>query len=272
MTLHNRKPLGTVAYVGQGPFNEAFTAAWGQLIQFTEQYVANDKVYVNWERGNFSGQEDTRNRLSEIFLGDWLLQLDSDHAFEPDLVQRMLRYFDGWDLDVVTALYQYRVPPYNWTIYKWDEGTAGMAPGYRYVVPTDLSWSAPPFQIDCAGAGTLMVRRRVFDRLKEAFPDVKPFSRYYPWSEDFSFFERCRKLGIKSYCLPSVRTFHLTTTEVQPHQFDNSGVRLLRTEQVQTLVPGENDEGSCLPTKSGALLSKNPLSTEPQPSLVPVGY
>lgn len=248
----NRKPMGTVAYVGQGPFPEPFVRSWGQLIAFTTQHVDTASSYVHWEHGAFSGQEDTRNILAERFLGDWLLQLDSDHAFEPDLVQRMLRLFEGYDLDVLTGLYQYRTPPYHFVIYKWyNEG------GYKYIVPGDLKFNSPPFEVDCAGAGTLMIRRRVFERIGRELGE-KPFTRWYPWSEDFSFFQRMMRLSEpkpRTWCAPAVRTFHLRTVEVQPSDYDAGGLHIVKQLEVPTL-----EQPICLPTIAGASPQPSPTS------------
>ena len=216
--IYEKKVLGSVAYVGAGTLREEFTWCWGGLIQYTNEFCLKPGEIVNWMRGNQSGQALCRNYLAATMAGDWLLMLDTDHTFEPDLLHRMLRVFNGNDLDVLSAVYTYKTFPYNPVIYGWSEKRKG----YEHIV--DLKHYGPGdcVQIGCAGAGTLLIRRRVFERIASEI-GVEPFAPFGAYhTDDFSFFEKLRALGIKSWACPSIQTYHLRVTETSMEDYAES--------------------------------------------------
>lgn len=184
---------------------EDFCHAWGQLIQFTCEECRSDE-YVHFFRTKASLHDVARNDLVNNMLGDWLLMLDTDHAPEPDLVLRMVDRLETYKLDVLTGIYQFKGPPYSPVLYLKD------GEGYRPVG----SWrpqeegSEGLFQVDAAGGGCLMVRRKVFDRIKKELNE-EPFDRLHPFGEDMSFFKRLERLDIKCYCDAKIECFHLQT-------------------------------------------------------------
>src|SRR2546430_12756031 len=120
--LYKKTILGTAAYLGGLPANlEAFTWAWGQMIQYNNEYVCAPGEIVHLDKATVSLHDFARNSLVERFLGDWLWMTDTDHAFEPDVLARMLFFSNKYDLQVVTAIYRHRAGPGCPVLYQWDE-------------------------------------------------------------------------------------------------------------------------------------------------------
>jgi hypothetical protein len=138
-----------------------------------------------------------------------------------------------YDAEIVTALYLHRGGVQSPTLWKFPRG-GGNDPL--------VSW--PPDEIieaDCAGAGALLVKNRVFDRIREEVGE-EPFStQEFPQviGEDFAFFRRCNRLGIRAVCDPRIECPHLA---VRPLRFgvdydpDRPGVatKEIKTKAIKT--------------------------------------
>lgn len=215
-----KKPIGTVAYMGGVPsVLEPFLWSWGQMIQYNNEFLCKPGEYVHTLKAISSFHSSARNALVKQFLGDWIFQTDTDHSFEPDIVARMVALMYKADIDVLTAIYRYRVHPFLPTIYKWREDV------HAYC-PVAVLEDAPLIEIDCAGAGCLLVRRRVFERIHRELKE-EPFTVENPFSEDFSFFNRLRRLGIQAYCAPHIHSHHLLIRPVVEGDFDARGLPLV---------------------------------------------
>jgi len=224
-----KRPIGSVAYVGRGSNLEDFTWAWSQMIQYTFEHLDlfcnRDKETIYVPRGARSGQYFTRNWLAEQMLGDWVLMIDNDHTFEPDLLYRMLRVFNkpGFQIDVLCGVYQYRGSPYNPVLYHYDEKLEG----YCHIIHQATTEPLQVGQVGAGGGGHLMVRKNVFDLIHDKLHQ-KPFNPFDPWGEDFAFFERCRVLGIPVWCSPDIQSYHLRVEETTLEDFDLRLVKKLK--------------------------------------------
>ncbi len=197
------QPLGTVAYIAQPMVLEPFLWSFAQLLCASHEYACPPGFYIHPEHATGSGQILARNELVKKMQGGWLLQIDSDHTFEPDLLLRMLTLFDSNNLDVLVGLYHMKEPPYNPVLYQYENGE------YKAVLNWGSKTDVKLLPIDAAGAGCLLVRRSVFDRIREEFK-CEPFDPMPPFKwDDFNFFERCRQLGIKCWCAPQIEAEHL---------------------------------------------------------------
>lgn len=203
-----RHTLGTVSYMGGlMSLPEAFCWSLAQMIQYSNEHLCGPNQVIHLSKSITSYHAWARNGLSEQMLGEWLLMLDTDQTFEPDLLCRMVALLNEHDLDVLTGLYHYKIPPHNPVIYAWD--------GHKDEFHGIAGWSTPGrlLKIDCAGAGCLLIRQRVFRRIAEELGQ-KPFDPIGVFSEDFSFFRRLIQLGIKVYCAPEIETNHLMLTPI----------------------------------------------------------
>lgn len=219
MLVNTRTVIGTIAYMGGVPaVLEEFCWAWSQMVQYNADYACGPKEQILYLRTKVSDHAFARSVLAASFQGDWLLMLDTDHQFEPDLAARLLREFEANDLDVLTGFYTYRQPPYAPVLFVKNP----------YGVLQNLgAWDKPegdrPYltPIDAAGGGCLLVRRRVFERIATELHE-QPFAHRGAFSEDHSFFDRCRELGIQAYCCPSIESPHLTVRTVTLADYDTT--------------------------------------------------
>ncbi|MEM3040421.1 MAG: glycosyltransferase [Nitrososphaerota archaeon] len=207
--IYANKPIGTIGYLGGiMAVPEAFAWSWGQLIQYNTEYLCRPGEYVHYVRSKISLHDVARNSLVDQMLGDWLLMLDTDHSFDPDLASRMLNRLEQYDIDVLVGAYTSKSPPYVPILYVWSDDV-----GFQHIGKME---GAGIYRIDAAGAGCLMARRHVFDRIRDELGEA-PFSRTPPFGEDMSFFLRLKKLGIGVWVDPSIECHHL---EVRPTSLD----------------------------------------------------
>ncbi len=213
-----RKALGTVAYMGGVPATlESFTWSWGQMIQHNQELFAEGTSYIHYDRASISDHAPARNQLVQRFLGDWLIQMDTDHAFDPDIVARLVRLADTYRVDVLSAVYQMKTAPHVPVLFQWVGDTPGLQP--MAVWPKD----AKVLQIGSAGGGCLFVRRSVFDKLAVAYPGYGAFDKTHPFSEDHSFFLRCKEQNIPCYAAMHVHSHHLRVVTVTEDDLPKMG-------------------------------------------------
>lgn len=206
--LIQNKVIGTVAYLGglHGVLEE-FTWCWGQLIQFSYEYHLQQGESIYFNRARISYHAMARNGLVKEMQGDWLLQLDTDHQFEPDVLVRLLQIMRDCNADVVSALYHNKSFPHPATVYAFDEEGKPRVIG-------DWPKETRAFQVDSCGAGTLLVKREVFDRIESELHE-EPFNPIATLGEDHSFFTRCKRLGIRCFVAPAVESYHMAIHPVR---------------------------------------------------------
>lgn len=204
MLLNTRRPIGTIAHLMLGLRGaEEFHWSWAQMVQYNAEYLCGPTEMVVYQRAMVSDHAFARNALVAGMKGDWLLMLDTDHEFDPDLAARMLRTMDQHQIDVLTGLYVYGGHPHAPVLYAHNSDGA-MSVIVEWDPAVDL------FQVGAAGAGCLLVRRSVFDRIRVEL-DEQPFTHRGLYSEDHSFFDRLRDLKIPAFCCPRIESAHVRT-------------------------------------------------------------
>lgn len=243
--LSSKKCIGTVAYLGGLPANlEAFTWSMVNLVSFSHEYVCGPGQTIHWDRTTHSFHTVARNDLVKSMRGDWLLMLDTDHQFEPDLLARLLNRMNQLEADVIVGAYQHRAPPFGPTMWMFtdDEGTPKQLAHWPQVGGKD---GTEAIQVDVAGAGCLLVKRRVFRRITEELGE-EPFSvREYKGTvgEDFAFFRRLHKLGIVTICDPRIECHHLYVKPLSIEKdYDRAGVGNTVTANMKRLVGTATEE------------------------------
>lgn len=147
---------------------------------------------------------------------------DTDLSFEPDVACRLVRLLETKQIDVVCGIYSYKKPPHFPVVYMHNPATD------KHEIMADWDRKLDLLPIDSAGAGVLLIRRSVCERITNELHE-SPFDMYPGKGEDHSFFIRLRKLGIQPYCAPHVEADHLeyygvrtSVDYVPPPQFDSS--------------------------------------------------
>lgn len=227
---------GTISYMGGVSYlPELFSWSWSQMVQFNNELFP---FAIHYDRARVSHHAEARNQLVNRFQGDWLLMLDTDHWFEPDLAWRLLDRMERYNLDVVTGLYRYKSPPYAPVLYCWGDPLKGQKKLLKMAAwPSDCDL----LTVDAAGAGCLLVRRRVFDRIRDELGE-NPFDTTTELQgEDIAFFDRLRRLGIRSWVDTRVHSLHLTWHPIEESDWnpDVLGEPELREQYAMDLGNGD---------------------------------
>jgi len=223
--------LGTVARIGGVPaMYTQFVDSFIDMIQWNQQYVCGPGEWIYYPKPPACSVVDmSRNMIVDKFEGDWLLQIDSDHSFDPDILGRILNMAQMIGAVVATGMYQYKMAPHSPVLYqKIDDG--------RFPL---VEWddSATAMVVDSAGAGCLWVRRQVFDKIREDLNE-KPFDRYPDLSEDHSFFQRLEKIGVQCVCFPKIECHHLTVRPLSLADYDRESIDSIRRVDHKVFVGG----------------------------------
>jgi len=195
--------IGTIGYMGGiMAVPEEFCWSWGNLLLFTQEALCQPGEHIHPVRTKLSLHDYARNDLLTQMRGDWILMLDCDMSLEPDFCARMVRLFERNHLDVLTGLYSYKSPPNLPVAYLLNPATG------RHEIIAEWDRTLPLIQIDSAGAGCLLIRRSVCERITSELKE-NPFDRYPGKGEDHSFFLRLGKLGIPAWIAQHAEADHL---------------------------------------------------------------
>jgi len=201
--LERRRIIGTIGYMG-GVMSipEPFAWSWGQMLAYTQLQCAEGD-FIQPDRASLSLHDHARAELISRMRGDWIVMLDTDTAFEPDLVTRLVGTANRYALDVVTGVYCFKSPPHSPVIYMYNKETGMQEP----IVKWDHSGDV--FPVDSAGAGCLFIRRGVIEKIVSELKE-QPFARVASSGEDMGFFRRLKKIGVQAWCARKVEMVHLS--------------------------------------------------------------
>ena len=218
--LDRTKIIGTIGYMGGlMSLPEPFAWSWGNMLVFTHEAICQPGERIKPARTGYSYHSAGRNDLVSQISGsqqggDWLLMLDTDLEFDPDFAARLITMFERYKLDILTGLYAYKNHPEVAVVHMLNEETGRHEPISKWDESVDL------FAVSSAGAGCLLVRKSVYERIVTELYEP-PFQVIGAYGEDHSFFMRARKLGIKAYCAWRIQAAHLGYKAVE-HKPDHS--------------------------------------------------
>ena len=137
---------------------------------------------------------------------DYVLWLDSDVQFEPDLLKRLMAHVEN-GLEYVSGLYFKRRYPTEPVIYQEIRQTKND----RELTTEALIYEDYPkdqlFEVDASGFGAVLMK---VDLLKAVWDKYGlPFSPALGLGEDISFCWRAKQLGKKMYCDSSIKLKHI---------------------------------------------------------------
>ena len=232
-TPQEPKVLGTIGVMAGIPWlPTAFVLSVLRMQQYNAEHIATEGSMIEWDFAGGSEHASARNGFAKDYRGEWLLMLDTDHVFAPDLLHRLLNtmYHAGPDaepLPVVCAAYTYhqlcngewRPKPFL-VAGKWADNDTGERTQIDYVALLRDGQLEPGhvFQVDWAGGCGMLIHHSVLDRVREECAEnEEPFDQVMTDScrlgEDLSFCWRLRKLGIPIWLNPHIEVPHL---DVQP--------------------------------------------------------
>lgn len=232
--LSSKTPIGSVGIMSGLPaVLEEFAWSLCNLASYTGSNVCGPDQYVHYIRTRHSFHSAARNDLAKQTMGEWSLQLDTDHAPEPDLIHRLINFSRLYQCPVVTGMYLMKTPPHGPVLWKID------ANGEKRQL---ADWKdGEAIAVDAGGGGCLFVQswvyRKIWDELKE-----EPFSTAeYPgtFGEDFAFYDRCKRIGVKPVVAPWIECPHLVVKALTVDaDYDRAAVRSLEVaaERVEQAV------------------------------------
>lgn len=174
-------------------------------------------------RGGTDGLGPARNAVVRDFLDGtdktpWIMFIDTDMGFDPDVIDRLVESADPAERPVMGAL----------TFAQREDEDDRMG-GFRPSTwPVILDWTAGGFAVkwtydhnsvvrcDGTGSACILIHRSVFQRFRDVYGDA--FNAWYSrttnpvsgelLSEDLSFMHRLRELGIPVHVNTAVKTTH----------------------------------------------------------------
>ena len=152
----------------------------------------------------------SRNELARKSIemdADYILWLDSDMYFEPDILERMFAIMKEKELDFLTGLYYRRVPPFTPVLFDKLEITESGAEWSEFdELPDGL------FEVGGCGFGCVLMKTDIIFDVGMKFGDL--FAPIGNVGEDLSFCWRAREAGYKLYCEPSIELGHCGQTVI----------------------------------------------------------
>jgi hypothetical protein len=219
-----------IGYLHPGDYSAAFGESLLDLMQY--DLATSRRLEAPGGRLSFRASANLstpRNRIVEQFLAhgraDWLLMLDSDMTFAPDLLDRLLEYADPDKAPIVGALCfgfdeQGDVQP---TLYGLVENPEHPEDLDRLQVIRYHEWTPDAmYQVAGTGAACLMIHKSALERVRDF---VRPsgivgFDDAYPWfqetkhdgrpvGEDITFCWRAIQAGMPVYVNTAVQCGHV---------------------------------------------------------------
>ena len=196
------------------------------MLALQEYEIKNpsDKYELMREFGRTSGLyiQENRNQLvkcAQFHKADWLLQIDGDESFKPNLLRMLMENADAAEKPIVVGLYS-NVGILNDVsaevidcIYKETESGE-----YMTISATE---DPTPFQVDAAGTGVMLTHMSVYDKISFPWFWVELYqspSKKEPqmMNEDIAFCRAARHVGFPIWCDPKCEVTHWKTLPLVP--------------------------------------------------------
>lgn len=196
------QPIGTIGYICTTQIcYEPFLMSMIQIVKYNATNGLN-VLYGGSTRGD---QAHARNILAENMAGDWLLMLDTDMKFPPNVFERMLKIATENNIEVLGGVYCMRTPPFRPLAFALEGND------FHFVDIRAIDGNL--IKLDGAGMGCMLIKRSVFEKIHNELEE-EPFRIDFPLNEDFSFFKRLNKLMIPLYLTTQVQAEHLSLQEI----------------------------------------------------------
>lgn len=158
-----------------------------------------------------------RNNLARQAIkaeADWVLWLDSDMVFSPDLLQRMLKVCTENDIDFLTALCFRRKPPFTPCLFdRLDKIEKGASYTAIMSVPDGR------FKVGGCGFAGVLMSTDVLMSVASKFSG-RMFDPLEGFGEDVSFCWRARQCGYDIWCDSEIEIGHVGSCIVTRAYFE----------------------------------------------------
>lgn len=160
---------------------------------------------VDWERNNLVMEMLKDPEFTHLFF------VDGDMVILKDALMKLI----DDDEDVVSGLYFQRTEPHLPVIYKKNE-KGNFAPIGNYE-------NDRLFEVDAAGAGCMLVKREVFEKLMNKVPinNGVPtfFNANFGMTEDMFFCDKAKQNGFKIHCDSRIKCGHIDLNVIEEKDF-----------------------------------------------------
>jgi hypothetical protein len=146
------------------------------------------------------------NELCRQMTGEWLWIMGDDHAFEPELLPRLLAH----DVDVVVPHCLKRNPPWMPVVFSHQDEEGNFVTAQ--LPENEL------VEIHAAGSAGMLVRRRVLEAIAD--PWFRPAPDAAGLNEDLYFCQQVREAGFKIHCDSGALLGHISLHTVWPRWQD----------------------------------------------------
>jgi len=166
---------------------------------------------------------DSRNKLASLAVqmeADYILWLDSDMVFPPDLLERMMAVLDERkDIDVLSGLYFRRAKPFSPVLFQKLEVNEQGALEFEDAsdIPEEI------FEIAGCGFGCVLMRTECLIDIASKEGGGVWFTPINNAGEDLAFCLRARQNGYKICCDPSIHCGHMAYTAVTKEFYEAYG-------------------------------------------------
>lgn len=147
----------------------------------------------------------SRNNLARRALewdADYVLWLDSDMVFEPDLLERLMADLEDYDADMVSGLYFRRIIPYTPVLFDRLDISGEITYWTEFKkIPDDV------FEVGGCGFGCVLMKTDVIYDVFGKYQNC--FAPLGNTGEDLAFCWRARECGHRILCDPNVACGHV---------------------------------------------------------------
>lgn len=154
-----------------------------------------------------------RNRLVKESLAagaEWILFLDDDQTFGPNLLMRLLSH----EKPIVASLYLMRHYPFSPIAYTHREDDDKT---YRPLLLHDYPTDTGLVEVRAAGTGGMLIRSEVFNEMcRQGVCEYGVWFKDGEASEDLTFCEKAREVGFPVYVDLQAQMGHCTTSVIWP--------------------------------------------------------
>lgn len=138
----------------------ALAYAWSQGLRVEDMGIIERSV-VHWARNELVRAALPLTSVHDGKPFTHFLWLDSDHIFDRDLFCQLARHYARPEVDMISALYFGRCPPYLPVAYVKDGNPSPYTHYPLIQVPNCLC------EVDAVGFGAIMTKREVFETLPD---------------------------------------------------------------------------------------------------------